>query len=89
MKAKVVSILIAVIGFTVFFGATPPSSVKQMTAMAMSESDTVYICTGKYSTKYHRYDSCRGLNNCQSTIKSVTIETAKGTYKRVACRVCW
>jgi hypothetical protein len=44
----------------------------------------VYICTGKYSKKYHYKKSCRGLSNCKSSIKKVTLIEAKN-IKRTLC----
>ena len=38
---------------------------------------TVYICTGKYSKKYHYTKNCGGLNICKSTIKTVELSEAK------------
>ncbi len=37
----------------------------------------VYICTGKYSKKYHYVSDCRGLSNCKSSIKEVSLNDAK------------
>lgn len=44
----------------------------------------VYICTGKYSKKYHYVSDCRGLSNCKSSIKEVDINDAKN-YGRTLC----
>lgn len=33
---------------------------------------TVYVCTGKYSKKYHLVKNCRGLSNCKSDIIKTT-----------------
>lgn len=43
----------------------------------------VYICTGKYSKKYHLVKKCRGLSNCKSEIKKVTLIEAK--KKKTLC----
>ena len=42
--------------------------------------DTVYICTGGYSTKYHLKPNCRGLSNCKGDI--VRISRADARQKR-------
>lgn len=39
----------------------------------------VYICTGEYSEKYHYSNDCRGLNNCQGSIISISLSEAKET----------
>lgn len=43
----------------------------------LSNSSTVYICTGKYATKYHYKQNCRGLSNCKGTIKAVGLNEAQ------------
>lgn len=45
---------------------------------------SVYICTGKYSKKYHYKKNCRGLSNCKAKIKAVDIKTAK-EFGRTLC----
>lgn len=55
----------------------------------MSSSETtVYICTGKYAKTYHSTTKCRGLGNCQSSVKAVTQTSAVKAGRR-ACKVCW
>ncbi|MFT4696891.1 MAG: hypothetical protein ACI9SJ_000007 [Flavobacteriaceae bacterium] len=44
----------------------------------------VYICTGKYSKKYHYTNKCRGLSNCKGSIKEVTLSDAKN-FGRTLC----
>ncbi len=34
-------------------------------------SDTVFVCTGSWSTKYHATDTCRGVLKCTEIIKPV------------------
>ena len=40
-------------------------------------TDTVYICNGQYSKKYHLIENCRGLNNCSTKVEKVTLKAAK------------
>ena len=49
---------------------------------------TVYICTGKSSKCYHSSSSCRGLNRCSGTIKSISLEKAKRMGRR-PCKICY
>ena len=44
----------------------------------------VYICTGKYSKRYHLVKKCRGLSNCKGSIKNVSLAEAK-TIGRTLC----
>ncbi len=41
------------------------------------EITDVYICTGKYSKRYHYNKNCRGLSNCKGEIKRVYLNEAK------------
>ena len=52
------------------------------------ETGHVYICNGSKSTKYHKKENCRGLNNCSTKIEKITKEAAvkKG---RSACKICY
>lgn len=49
---------------------------------------TVYICTGRSSTRYHATKKCRGLCNCGGTIREVTIEQAE-RMGRTPCKICY
>lgn len=53
-----------------------------------STTTTVYICTGPKSECYHSHSKCRGLNNCSTTIKTVSIEKAE-EMKRRPCKLCY
>ena len=44
-------------------------------------SNTVYVCTGKYSVKYHKTNTCSGLSACTSDIVSTTVAAAKKNGK--------
>ncbi|MDG4946985.1 hypothetical protein NMK71_11235 [Weeksellaceae bacterium KMM 9713] len=39
--------------------------------------NTVYICNGKSSKKYHLTPNCRGLSNCSTKIYKVTKDEAR------------
>lgn len=49
----------------------------------------VYICTGPYSTKYHKTAQCRGLKKCSAKIKQISLEDAVKKYKRKPCGYCY
>jgi len=51
-------------------------------------TETVYICNGKYATKYHKTNTCSGLNNCKSTITAVDKKEAE-KKGRTGCAVCY
>ena len=54
-------------GMTAFKGSTEPS---------FNSSETVYICTGPQSKKYHLNKNCTGLRNCSAEVKAVTKDQA-------------
>lgn len=53
-----------------------------------AEGETVYICTGGYSKRYHSTRSCKGLRNCGGTIKAISIEEAE-RMGRTPCQICY
>lgn len=42
-----------------------------------TETDSVYICNGSASTKYHLSPKCRGLVRCTTLIEEIPIDEAK------------
>jgi hypothetical protein len=56
--------------------------------MLSADSGSVYVCSGKYATKYHRIADCRGLGNCKGEILKVSIKTAQADG-RTACKICF
>lgn len=53
-----------------------------------TKTETVYICTGGYSKKYHSSPDCRGLDNCKGQIIEVSLYDAVNKYYRTPCKVC-
>ena len=51
-------------------------------ATTSKSEKTVYICTGKYAKTYHSTTNCRGLGNCQSSVKAVTQTSAEKAGRR-------
>jgi hypothetical protein len=52
-------------------------------------AQTVFICRGNYSVAYHSKSDCRGLNNCQASIVSVSEQYAINSVQRRPCCICW
>lgn len=48
----------------------------------------IYVCTGEGSYAYHCNKGCRGLNNCNGNIKSVS-QTEAEWMNRVPCKICY
>ncbi len=55
----------------------------------VSNSQTVYICTGSYAYAYHSRSDCPGLNNCKGEIKYADENFAVNNLGRVPCCRCW
>ena len=55
---------------------------------ANENSNTVYICTGPQSKRYHKTADCRGLRSCSKEIRKVTLEYAK-KIGRTPCGYCY
>lgn len=53
-----------------------------------SDNNSVYICTGETSTKYHCDRDCRGLSRCSGEIEEVTEEEAED-MGRTPCKICY
>jgi hypothetical protein len=49
---------------------------------------TVYICKGPESKRFHAYSGCRGLSNCSTQIFSVS-QTEAERIGRTACQICY
>lgn len=52
-------------------------------------SQTVYICGGKYSEKFHSHSNCSGLNNCKGGIYSYSSQSAAQSAGYTHCKLCW
>ena len=60
---------------------------KQIYYGSKDESESVYICTGETSTKYHSDPDCRGLSRCSGEIEEVSEEEAED-MGRTPCKIC-
>lgn len=56
--------------------------------LTTAQETYVYICTGPQSKRYHKTNSCRGLNKCSGDVLKVTITKAK-SMNRTACGWCY
>ena len=52
-----------------------------------SYGQTVYVCSGGTTSKYHINKDCRGLSNCSGSIKITTV-AAMTKQGRGACKIC-
>lgn len=52
------------------------------------DNESVYICTGETSTKYHCDQNCHGLSNCSGEIDEVSKDEAE-EMGRTPCKICY
>lgn len=52
-----------------------------------TNGNTVYICTGNSSNKYHADSKCRGLGGCKGSIKAMSKDEAI-KMGRTPCGIC-
>ena len=64
------------------------NSGQQLQTYGNNQTSYVYVCTGRYATKYHSYRGCRGLGNCSGTIAKMP-ETDAQRMGRTRCRICF
>lgn len=82
MKALLIFFL-ALVSFS--FESNAPKYHKFST---QKTEQTVFICKGPNSKKFHAYSSCRGLSNCTTLIFSVNQAEAE-RIGRIACQICY
>ncbi len=69
-KMKAITLLLAIQLFTTSF----------------ISQNYVYICQGPRSKVYHRSQNCKGLSNCSTSLKEITVSEAEDMGRR-ACRI--
>lgn len=87
MKKLLLSFLI-LFSFAVSCGSHEQNLQQQSVSKPIDKTETVYICTGGYSKRYHSTASCRGLNRCKGDIIDVSLEDAK-SRGRTPCKICY
>jgi len=76
--------------------ANQPSELSKFEKIGYIESliiktnnNEVFVCNGSYSIAYHSRSNCSGMNNCKSSITSVTESYAETVLNRRPCCICW
>lgn len=59
-----------------------------LTSCSTTKNSKVYVCTGRYSTAYHKDINCKGLNRCGAEVIEVDKSEAinNGRHK---CGFCY
>jgi hypothetical protein len=61
---------------------------KNILKKEISKEEVVYLCNGPSSLRYHKTNTCRGLNNCSTSITKSTLTNALKN-NRTACKICY
>ena len=64
------------------------SRIERISANDLNAEQTVYMCTGPQSKRFHKISQCRGLNSCSGDILEITISKAK-SMGRTPCKWCY
>ena len=82
-------LLIALVAFVaVACSETEEESQGRVDISSVQPIDTVYICTGSGSKRFHANDGCAGIVGCTKVIKPVTRAGAE-KRKRTFCHICF
>jgi hypothetical protein len=54
---------------------------------AAPRPERAYYCASGWRVKYHRTESCRGLENCNATVKPLPLGVARKQME--PCRICY
>lgn len=74
--------------YRTIFGEEKPSKTESDIESYDNNDESVYICTGETSTKYHSDPDCRGLSRCSGEIEEVSEEEAED-MGRTPCKICY
>lgn len=72
----------------VFWTKADEQEVRIKQPTPSSHYDEVYVCTGKYSKRFHSDEDCRGLQSCRGEIITMSIEEAED-YGLTPCGYCY
>lgn len=64
---------------------TQTSSVRPLKDVTYS---AVWVCTGRYATRYHKSSRCRGLNRCRGGIVKRNLSDVQKSGL-TPCRICY
>jgi len=79
---------ILILLFLTFAQFTPNKQLESFGGGPIATSQTVYICKGPNSLRFHSNSNCRGLNSCTTQIYSVSLAEAKN-IGRTPCQICY
>lgn len=61
---------------------------KLVNIKSVGPTDTVYICTGSGSKRFHANNGCAGIVSCTKDIQPITRQDAE-KRKRSFCHICF
>lgn len=86
MKIIISALLFAFVTLSLNVGVAKPHPHKNRFHNKIQQ--TVYICKGPKSQRFHSSSSCRGLGSCSTEIYSVSVSDAKN-LGRTPCQICY
>lgn len=69
--------------------STTTKSTTKAGAKGNVKTINVYVCTSTKDKFFHKYSSCKNLNNCGGEIKNIKSATELKKYKRKSCLHCF
>ena len=85
---KIISVLLVICCVVLCTACGGRNRRQSQQSYAQNKPIYVYVCTGKYATKYHSYSNCKGLNNCKGTVVKMTKQDAEQKGKS-PCSLCY
>ncbi len=88
MKKLFLIFSLAVLFMTACSDNNENSGISSFFTANLQGENTVYICTGPNSERYHSHSDCRGLGKCSGEIREVSVSKAK-SMGRTPCKWCY
>lgn len=89
MKISIKFCALFIVMITITSLTFSPTHNKNLSKNAVVKVNKVYVCGGKYATKFHSYSKCRGLNNCKGGVYTVSSQTEAKKKGYGYCKICW
>lgn len=86
MKIFISALLLAFVTLSLNVGVPKPQPHKNH--FQNKTQQTVYICKGPKSLRFHSSSNCSGLGSCSTELYSVSVSEAKN-LGRTPCQICY
>ena len=89
MKKKILGLVFILSTVLSGLSFTNTFESKPISAESAAQTSRVYVCGGKYATKFHSHSNCRGLNNCKGGTYYYSSQQAAKNAGYSYCSICW